>query len=990
METRLPSFLLVAVLVILASVPTLANDIYLYPVGFRPLNSRVPVVPPREGGSQGLCFPLRVVRLFYPLEPYFQFPEGGHLSADVRYDKHPSGTRPFGLFDSTYSLRLAISDVKNHNQTQFIYAEGEKELAAVNLDPFPNDWTPVKLEWGGTTAALYREGKKVAEIKLKVPFAPTKLGVDFAWHVDELQLTGDGQLSLDWESGYAARVRPTPEAEDLLIPRLFGFDTHVISLDPAKRDCPMVQLINTGPDERLATVSFDLRSEVREHKHKWQQNITVPARSEAMVPVRFPFEMQTDVYHMKIVARETTPPIEENRHFMYVKLREEPAGPRKFGLHDTGPQYLGFWPDALPIHLEHKYALWRDIQWGMVPPEQWYWTGDINAGFYAGRTVYVCVQGTPARPWMRSKEYGKEFPRWKLKDDYVGGVPNYERYRRFLRVFAERYKGRIAFYEVENEAQGTHGFNCLKPEDYVQTCKAVYEEVKAADPEARVFGICGTGDFIGWMREVFELGAHQYMDGVSWHTYVTPHMPHEVDLTGKLAQANEVIAQTGKKMRIINSETGTKIALREEVDRPVSDARLQELIKAGRAGGESWPGHAMSERRGGASFVENVIVNFLAGAEYFTIFAWNSFIAPLKWEDCICWALFSAANKTEEKTPALHTLAVGVLTAQMEPAIHTKGRAIKQDGIQGGIFPKTNGGELAALWSTGAPRTISVRSKNRTLEYVNMLGQSSTLEGQENNGFYTHTITLEEEPCYIHASSPLTRFLPSPMQSVSVESVSASEGQIKCTLQNVFSGTWQGQISFKKEPGWLISPAKQNFTLQAGGQADLIFGYKVDSSVSRGQYSQPLAISLPNGRRYLSAVTIPVIPTIPIPRLPEVGSVAEIESWQPPGGSLLLNRMDQVVIGRPPELASLKEVDDWAGPEELSAEVKIGYDDNGLLVYVKVHDAHARLPQGWPGVSGSCVEFFFDFRPADGSYGPHLWQQGYRRFALLRETGIRH
>jgi len=36
---------------------------------------------------------------------------------------------------------------------------------------------------------------------------------------------------------------------------------------------------------------------------------------------------------------------------------------------------------------------------------------------------------------------------------------------------------------------------------------------------------------------------------------------------------------------------------------------------------------------------------------------------------------------------------------------------------------------------------------------------------------------------------------------------------------------------------------------------------------------------------------------------------------------------------------------------------------------VKVHDVHARLPQGWPGVLGSCVEFFFDFRSADAGLG---------------------
>ena len=100
-----------------------------------------------------------------------------------------------------------------------------------------------------------------------------------------------------------------------------------------------------------------------------------------------------------------------------------------------------------------------------------------------------------------------------------------------------------------------------------------------------------------------------------------------------------------------------------------------------------------------------------------------------------------------------------------------------------------------------------------------------------------------------------------------------------------------------------------------------------------------------DGGRYVSAVEIPVRAVFGILRLPEGISTAKMRDWQPPGGVLVLNQRRQVVIGRPSDLASLQEPNAWAGPEELSAEAKIGYDDDGLLVYVKVHDAHARLPQ---------------------------------------------
>jgi len=221
----------------------------------------------------------------------------------------------------------------------------------------------------------------------------------------------------------------------------------------------------------------------------------------------------------------------------------------------------------------------------------------------------------------------------------------------------------------------------------------------------------------------------------------------------------------------------------------------------------------------------------------------------------------------------------------------------------------------------------------------------------------------------IRKGEPPTAFLPSPLRSVRIESVSAGQGQINLTVKNAFSEPWQGQIAFNKKAGWQITPDKQEFTLKPGKRVALTFEYQVDSNVPKGRYSQALEISLPGGAPYSSAVSIPVIPIFGIPVLPEGCSLTKMRDWQPPGGPLVLNQKDQLALGKPSDQASLQGMKVWEGPEELSAEAKLGYDEEGLSVYLEVHDAHPGLPETWPGVRGSCVEFFFDFRPKDKGLG---------------------
>ena len=58
---------------------------------------------------------------------------------------------------------------------------------------------------------------------------------------------------------------------------------------------------------------------------------------------------------------------------------------------------------------------------------------------------------------------------------------------------------------------------------------------------------------------------------------------------------------------------------------------------------------------------------------------------------------------------------------------------------------------------------------------------------------------------------------------------------------------------------------------------------------------------------------------------------------------------------------------------------RLGCNEEALFLVARVRDRHPRLPKVWPGVAGSCLELFFDFRtPAEGlgraAYGKQVFQ----------------
>lgn len=97
-------------------------------------------------------------------------------------------------------------------------------------------------------------------------------------------------------------------------------------------------------------------------------------------------------------------------------------------------------------------------------------------------------------------------------------LPPVNLWSRYVSAFATRAKGKIRYYEVMNEPNLS-----ISPENYMIYLSSAYRAIKAADPAAKVVGLCVTGDHDGNIRQFTERavrsGALEYLDIASFHPY---------------------------------------------------------------------------------------------------------------------------------------------------------------------------------------------------------------------------------------------------------------------------------------------------------------------------------------------------------------------------------------------------------------------------------------------------------------------------------------
>ena len=165
------------------------------------------------------------------------------------------------------------------------------------------------------------------------------------------------------------------------------------------------------------------------------------------------------------------------------------------------------------------------------------------------------VQKEPggAFDWSRYDEIVDGAARHGIKTlPILGSPPRWARpvtehldeWRAFVRAIATHYKGRIPVYEIWNEENHAGFWPNPNPADYVAALRAAFEEIKAADPVARVCLGGTAGADSKFIDGVYAANGRDAFDILAIHPYCAPQPP-EYFLDEALGRIRGVMARHG-------------------------------------------------------------------------------------------------------------------------------------------------------------------------------------------------------------------------------------------------------------------------------------------------------------------------------------------------------------------------------------------------------------------------------------------------------------
>ncbi len=957
------------------------------------LNPRVPVIATAPGGAKGKMAPFEMVNFTYRLSPHLENAVAGTLEFHLNDSMRRSAKEVIRLGDGADALRIISPAAPSESRRLRLQCSGNSATSTTAI--LPGQWQQINLAWESGKAKLRIGDAEEISIAIPAGFSVGQLTCQ-ASLVDEIKLSADGgSFRIDWENDYSGCLIPAGSGG--VTANVLGFDTFVIGSDPQKRDYPVLQLSNSTNSSRRVAVSYALTSEVAGQKTGWRDEFELKSGSQEMRPIVFPQPLINDVCHLQISIDGMDKPFAVKKNFLYVERRPEKPGLGLFGLHDCNLNSFGFWPDALPLRYAHKYLRWgwtqgpafenksnepeRDPE---APPAEWNWNAALDWELLSGREMFVSLQSYPYSSWHREREYSDGMKIWP-NGVKGGGFPKLDVYGKFVSEAAKRYQGKIRHYEIENEPNA-YGMP-KNPEDYALVCRTVYESVKKIDPQASVYGICGTGAFIDWMKRALAAGAGQYFDILSYHTYTTPRQPDQVNLRQFLGEIQQA-GPAGK--RRFNSETGVLQAFRYQADQAIPAAEVAAKSEARQTGFVSstpWPGRVNDEWEASASMVKNAVINLAGGSEGFIFFGWNPNwpIFDKPWTEK--GADFSLLSITPEgeRTPTLLCLAVGVLTAQFESVDLAKPfRFLDAGDLRGAAFSKVGGGQVAVLWSGNAASDVLLTASGESLETVNAFGQTQIHRARQTmpDGRGVFLLSLTTMPVYVHAPLDGLTVLSSPVSGVSVENITGGTGKIAFALLNTFGSDWNARIKVGEVAGLTTEQSSAEVTVRDKRRRKVEFTFTKQTSHSGHEFQVPFTIQLPSGLELTQTVKLMEVPTLEITTVPASFAMTGPDSLSA-HREYRLDKTEQAVFGRPSDLASIQEAHFWGGPDELSGSFRLASNEHALFVALKVRDKLARLPSVWPGVLGSCVELFFDFRDVSGGLGTPQYTGQVYQFLLL-------
>ncbi len=544
----------------------------------------------------------------------------------------------------------------------------------------------------------------------------------------------------------------------------------------------------------------------------------------------------------------------------------------------------------------------EQIRWSLVQPKKDEWKFE-----YFDRIVNQADKlGIEIQTTLLS------VPRWAIDPDYKpireGGwmdarLPDYDAFREFAKRTAERYKGKIRYYEVFNEPD-LISFANYTPEKYLEIQSIAFDTIKAIDSEARILngGISSiatdrSGSRKGIMTQILTSGtcdifAFHGHGGLQNYLHQMPYVQNLLNKHPMPWYANETA--------ISSTASGEHIQAR---------TLFQKFL---------------------ISWAESAI-----GYNWYNLR--NNGFDPKNGENN--FGLITNDFKPKAAYLAFNTLATHFREATFEGEFPCT--------VQSYRFRAENKDLLLTFWNNNpaAPdQVISLGGITGRIEQIDLMGNRRTLPTV--NGELLLHVTPEPFVLRISGQESTPEYTGNILVLNDFSIDPGTNAQLTLPLKNTTKHTLKLQLTGVLPDGVSGNEISASPTLRPGETQTLTFRVHSDTAF-RSYAAAPKRITFTlkaDGFAPL-ALRCPVLTAINIPtgKLPE----------QP---TFVLNTAEQVhvLITYEPSTAHLH----WTGPEDLSAEIRLARNGGKLLLEARVtDDVHFQKERGFATWQGDNIQF---------------------------------
>jgi Glycosyl hydrolase family 10 len=343
--------------------------------------------------------------------------------------------------------------------------------------------------------------------------------------------------------------------------------------------------------------------------------------------------------------------------------QEEPAKFNRtfFGMHVHNNGIQRNWPDVLigSIRLWDARVTWASLEeqrgvWQFARLDEYVsWAKNNNI------EVLLPLGVTPRWASARPGEKGAYGPGSAAEPADV------ELWRTYVRTVVQRYKGRVAAYEIWNEAN-IPAFYSGSVMSLIELIRVAREEINKHDPSVRLVAPSGVGldQRVAWPSQIMQSGAADFVDIASFHLYHSGQAPEAmIEPVGKM-KAKLQAAGYGT-IPLWNTEAGYWFANPQVQWTPDESRNL------------------ISSERAAEYLPRDLLLARALGFERYYWYAWDN--AKMGFRDPA-----TGVNRSVAKVLSQFT------TTLMRATLHRCDR--NSAGLWSCRLTGANGGQLAALW----------------------------------------------------------------------------------------------------------------------------------------------------------------------------------------------------------------------------------------------------------------------------------------------------